>query len=96
MSCVVLLALTVLSCLCCCGVMGKKTCWYDFFRYKMKKNRAAKGPEPEIYQAMSEIAEKTGLPPSKVKTYVEVLEKHDIYSKDALFILTREELDNIA
>ena len=99
MSCIVLLALIVPSCLCCFGIGGKKCCWYDCFG--LKKNNCesvqpAKGAEPEIYQALGEIAEETGLPPSKVKAYVEILEQHDIYSKKALFFIPREELDSIA
>ena len=99
LSCMALIALIIASCLSCCGIGGKKCCWYDC--YRLKKNdlesvAPTKGAEPEIYQALSEIAEKTGLPPSKVKAYVEVLKQHDIYNKDALFVLTQEELDNIA
>ena len=63
--CIALLALIVPSCLCCCGVWGKKTCWYDCFRFK-KNNRSIQGAEPEIYQALSNMTAKSGLPPSKI------------------------------
>ena len=38
----------------------------------------------------------SGLPSSKVKTYVEVLEKYDIFNKHALYLLKQEEVDSIA
>ena len=99
LSCIALIVLIIASCLCCCGKGGKKCCWYDCFG--LKKNNCesvqpTKGAEPEIYQALGEIAEQTGLPPSKTKAYVEVLEQHDIYNKNALFLHTRDELDSIA
>ena len=33
-----------------------------------------KGGEPEIYQALTDMTEDLGVPPSKIKAYVEVLE----------------------
>ena len=99
LSCIALIALIIASCLSCCGIGGKKCCWYDCYRSK-KDNcesvQPTKGAEPEIYQALGEIAEQTGLPPSKTKAYVEVFEQHEIYCKSALFLHTREELDSIA
>jgi len=98
-SCIVLLAFIIPSCLCCFGIGGKKCCWYDCFGFK-KNNldsvQPTHGADQEIYQALSEIAEQTGLPPSKTKAYVEILEQHDIYNKNSLFLNSREELDNIA
>ena len=93
-----LLAFIVPSCLCCCGVTGKKTCWYDCF--KSKKNKAKKysvqGVEPEIYQALADMTEEFGVRPEKIRAYVEVLEKYDVNTKNALFFLKKEELDMIA
>ena len=89
LSCIALLALIVLGCrLCYHGLKGKKD--------NIDSVEPVKGAEPEIYQALSDMTTKTGLPPSKVKAYVDVLEQHDIYNKDALFLITEEQLDNIA
>ena len=88
--CVALLALIVPSCLCCCGVCGKKTCWYDCFRFKKNKeeHRSVQGAESEIYQALTDMTEEFGLQPQKIKAYVEVLEKYDVCTKNGLFFLT--------
>ena len=93
----VLLACIIPSCLCCCGVCGKKTCWYDCCRSKKNESPAQEASptlpkkrsyaEPEIYQALTEMTAQSGLPSSKVKAYVEVLEKYDIFNKHALFLL---------
>jgi len=32
------------------------------------------GAEPEIYEALTEMTEELGVPPSKIKAYVDVLE----------------------
>lgn len=42
------------------------------------------------------MTEELGVPPSKIKAYVDVLEQHDVFSKKGLFLLTQEELDSIA
>ena len=76
-SCIVIIALIVASCLSCLGIWGKKCCWYDCFGIKKNNCESVepiKGAEPEIYQALTEMTEETGLPASKVKAYVEVLE----------------------
>ena len=80
----VILSLIVPSCLCCCGMWGKNTCWYDCFRLN-KNKRSVHGAEPEMYLALSEMTAQSGLPPSKIKAYVEVLEKYDVFNKHALF-----------
>ena len=42
------------------------------------------------------MTEELGIRPEKIRAYVEVLDDHDVCSKKALFLLTKEELDSIA
>ena len=47
----------LLCCLCCCGVMGKKCCWYDC--YGCKKNKSA-GPQVVVVQQQPGMHQQPG------------------------------------
>ena len=89
MSCLSLIAIIIASCLSCLGVWGKKCCWYDCFGLK-KNNRSVQGSELEIYQALTDMTEELGVRPEKIKAYVEILDEHDVCSKKALFLLSKD------
>ena len=50
----------------------------------------------EICQVFEQIASKTGLPPQKVQKYTEAFEDQEVYNKQALYLVSSAQLEEIA